>query len=293
MAFSQLKQLVEEAERRNKTIAEIMLEQEHQTTGQDPTVIEDKMASQLVVMEEAVRAGRTRPRRSFGGLIGGEAARLAARPPSRLIGAVAMDAMANAMAVSEVNASMGRIVATPTAGAAGILPGVLVALLDHQLISRPQAVQGLLTAAALGLAIANSSSISGAAGGCQAEVGSATAMTAGAVPELLGGSPPKATEAGGLALTDSLGLVCDPVAGLVEVPCLYRNGLHAVAALAAAECALAGIHNVIPADEVVSAMRDIGNLMPPQLRETGLGGLADTPTGRQLRRDILGGSSHA
>jgi L-serine dehydratase len=194
------------------------------------------------------------------------------------------------MAVSEVNAHMGRIVATPTAGAAGILPGVLVALLDTQEYSRTAVEASLLTAAAIGLVIANSSSISGAAGGCQAEVGSATAMTAAAVVELYGGSPQEAVDAVGLALTNSLGLVCDPVAGLVEVPCIYRNGLHAVTALAAAECAMAGIHNVIPADEVVGAMYDIGNSLPESLRETGLGGLAATPTGRRLRQQILGGS---
>ena len=293
MFFTQLKELVELAHAHEQKISDVMLALEIEEQGTDEVSIRHHMSEQLAVMEAAVRRGIGEVLPSRGGLIGGDANRLwrYMQDNSRqsILGPVASAAMANAMAVSEVNAHMGRIVATPTAGAAGILPGVLVALLDTSQYSRSAVEASLLTAAAIGLVIANSSSISGAAGGCQAEVGSATAMTAAAVVELYGGSPQEAVDAMGLALTNSLGLVCDPVAGLVEVPCIYRNGLHAITALAAAECAMAGIHNVIPADEVVGAMYDIGNSLPKSLRETGLGGLAATPTGRRLRQQILGG----
>lgn len=292
MSFVHLKQLVKQAETRNIRISDVMLdvEQEEEETSEEQ--IRARMSHQLAVMEEAVRRGVRESLVSRGGLIGGDAKRLWDRssdPSTLLVGPIASNAMAYAMAVSEVNAAMGIIVATPTAGAAGILPGVLVALLDSGQFTRDDLIRVLLTAAAIGLVIANSASISGAAGGCQAEVGSATAMTAGAVVELYGGSPQQVIDAVGLALTNSMGLVCDPVAGLVEVPCIYRNGLHAVTALAAAQCALAGIRNVIPSDEVVSAMRDVGNQLPISLKETGIGGLAGTPTGQRLRHKIMGG----
>ena len=292
MFFTQLKELVELAHTHKQKISDVMLVLEIEEQGTDEVLIRNHMSEQFAVMETAVRQGIDQVLPSRAGLIGGDANRLwrytQANSRPRILGSVASAAIANAMAVSEVNAHMGRIVATPTAGAAGILPGVLVALLDTHQYPRAAVEASLLTAAAIGLVIANSSSISGAAGGCQAEVGSATAMTAAAVVELYGGSPQAAVDAVGLALTNSLGLVCDPVAGLVEVPCIYRNGLHAVTALAAAECAMAGIHNVIPADEVVGAMYDIGTSLPESLRETGLGGLAVTPTGKRLRQQILG-----
>ncbi|MDA8195152.1 MAG: L-serine ammonia-lyase, iron-sulfur-dependent, subunit alpha [Thermaerobacter sp.] len=290
MAFQTLKELVLAAG--NGRIADAMRRMEHEESGQSATEIDERMQRHFAVMEQSVRTGLARPRVSRGGLIGGDAERLArySQAPSGVLGPVALNAMTYAMAVSEVNAAMGQIVATPTAGSAGILPGVLVAVLDSGRFDRKQVIDSLFTAAAVGLVIANSASISGAAGGCQAEVGSATAMAAAAVAELSGGSPQQAVEAVGLALTNSLGLVCDPVAGLVEVPCLYRNGLHAVTALAVAECVLAGIQGVIPPDEVVGAMYDVGNHLPLSLRETGLGGLAATPTGNRLRIQIFGGS---
>ena len=195
-----------------------------------------------------------------------------------------LNAAANALAVSEVNAAMGRIVATPTAGSAGILPAVLVHALDSGRFTREQIVQSIFTASALGLVIANKASISGAAGGCQAEIGSATAMAAGTLVELAGGTPKQVGNAVGIALKNSLGLVCDPVAGLVEIPCILRNGLHAITAQAAADMALAGVASVIPPDEVIKVMHEVGQQMPESLRETGIGGLAGTPTGRKDKR---------
>jgi L-serine dehydratase len=186
---------------------------------------------------------------------------------------------------------MGRIVATPTAGSAGILPAVLVHALDSGRFSREQIVQSIFTASALGLVIANKASISGAAGGCQAEIGSATAMAAGTLVELAGGTPNQVGNAVGIALKNSLGLVCDPVAGLVEIPCILRNGLHAITAQAAADMALAGVASVIPPDEVIKVMHEVGQQMPESLRETGIGGLAGTPTGEKIKEQILGKES--
>ena len=175
-----------------------------------------------------------------------------------------------------------------TAGSAGILPAVLVHALDSGKFTREQIVLSTFTASALGLVIANKASISGAAGGCQAEVGSATAMAAGTLVELAGGTPAQVGNAVGIALKNSLGLVCDPVAGLVEIPCIIRNGLHAITAQAAADMALAGVASIIPPDEVIHVMHEVGQQMPESLRETGIGGLAGTPKGQKLKGQILG-----
>ena len=224
------------------------------------------------------------------GLTGGDGNRLYqyAQNENSFVNPSTLHAAANALAVSEVNAAMGRIVATPTAGSAGILPAVLVHALDSGRFTREQIVQSIFTASALGLVIANKASISGAAGGCQAEIGSATAMAAGTLVELAGGTPKQVGNAVGIALKNSLGLVCDPVAGLVEIPCILRNGLHAITAQAAADMALAGVASVIPPDEVIQVMHEVGQQMPESLRETGIGGLAGTPTGEKLKEQILG-----
>ncbi len=290
MAFSRLQELMALATQQKTTIAQVMLEVEEEQSGQSKSVIVARMSAQFDVMEHAVRQGVSEAMVSRSGLTGGDAQRLMAyvQQGPHLLDADSLRAVAYATAVSEVNAAMGRIVATPTAGSAGILPGVLVYVLDTGRFPREAVVHSLLTAAALGLVIANSASISGAAGGCQAEVGSATAMAAGALVELAGGTPEQVGHAVGLALKNSLGLVCDPVAGLVEIPCITRNGLHAITALAAAEMALAGVRSLIPPDEVIRAMYEIGQQMPISLRETGIGGLAGTPTGKRLREKVLG-----
>lgn len=290
MAFAQLSQLVKLAEERNMRISSLMLEVEKEQTGLSEQEIRNRMARQFEVMEEAVRKGVHEPILSRSGISGGDAYRLHEylKKGGTFVDPRTLNAMAFAVSVSEVNAGMGRIVATPTAGAAGILPGVLVSILDTGRFSREAIIDSMLTAAAVGLVIANSASISGAAGGCQAEVGSATGMAAAALVEVGGGTPAQVAHAVGLALKNSLGLVCDPVAGLVEVPCIVRNGLHAITALAAADMALAGVRSVIPPDEVIQVMHEIGQEMPVSLRETGIGGLAGTPTGKALRRQIFG-----
>ena len=291
MSFTHLQELIQLAQQSQTTIAKVMLAVEVEQTGHSEQEIVERMSRQFDVMEEAVRKGVQSPIQSRTGLTGGDAYRVHeyVEQGSTFVAPQTLRAMAYALSVSEVNAGMGRIVATPTAGAAGILPGVLVYALDSGRFSRDAVVMAMFTAAALGLVIANSASIAGATGGCQAEVGSATAMAAGALVELAGGSPEQVGHAVGLTLKNSLGLVCDPVAGLVEIPCIVRNGLHAVTALAAADMALAGVKSIIPPDEVIQAMRDIGNELPVSLRETGIGGLAGTPTGKRLRRQVFGG----
>lgn len=290
MSFQHLSKLIQDATARQVSIAKLMLVVEQEESGRTEADILAQMNRQFIVMEEAVRKGITEPIQSRSGITGGDAFRVHeyVKNGKTLLDATTLRATAYALAVSEVNAGMGRIVATPTAGAAGILPGVLVYALDTGRYQRDNIVLSMLTAAALGLVIANTASISGAAGGCQAEVGSATAMAAGALVEVAGGTPEQVGHAVGLALKNSLGLVCDPVGGLVEVPCIIRNGLHAMTALTAADMALAGVRSVIPPDEVIQVMHQIGQQMPVSLRETGIGGLAGTPTGKALREQVFG-----
>src|SRR5690625_26267 len=293
MSFANLEELITLARKDQKTIAEVMIETEVKQTGLSKETIFEKMADQFKVMEESVRNGTLQPVQSRTGLTGGDGYKLfqySEKNPS-FIDSATLKTAANALAVSEVNAAMGKIIATPTAGSAGILPAVLVQALDSARFSRDELIKAMFTASALGLVIANNASISGAAGGCQAEIGSATAMAAGAIVELAGGTPTQVGHAVGIALKNSLGLVCDPVAGLVEIPCIYRNGLHAITAQAAADMALAGIKSIIPPDEVILVMHEVGQEIPESLRETGIGGLAGTPTGQKLKKQVLGGDS--
>jgi L-serine dehydratase len=242
------------------------------------------------VMEQAVHRGLTEHVRSHSGLTGGDALKLQAYIQNHvtLSGAWILDAVSKAIATNEVNAAMGTICATPTAGAAGVVPGILFSHAPRLKASRKEMVDYLFAAGAVGFVIANNASISGAAGGCQAEVGSATAMAAAALVELAGGTPTQSAHALAIALKNLLGLVCDPVAGLVEVPCVKRNAMGGAVASVAADMALAGIESVIPADEVIEAMYRIGQTMPNALKETALGGLAATPTGRALEAKIFG-----
>ena len=190
--------------------------------------------------------------------------------------------------MSENNAAMGKIVAAPTAGSCGILPGAVVSMLDEGRCSREAAVMALFTAGAFGMVIAQNASIAGAEGGCQAECGSAAAMAAAALVELMGGTPQQCAHACAMAIKNQLGLVCDPVAGLVEIPCIKRNVSGVAIAFSSAEMALAGIESKIPADECIGAMREVGCSIPSALRETAKGGLAATPTGERLREQVFG-----
>ena len=225
--------------------------------------------------------------KSASGLVGGDAAKLMNGPPQPVAGTAFRDVLARALAVQEVNAAMGVIVAAPTAGGAGVLPAVLTGLAAARNLSDEVMVDALATAGLIGAVVAERASLSGAEGGCQAETGAAAGMAAGAGTEMLGGSPTQVSHAVALAQQGTLGLVCDPLGGLVELPCVFRNATGAAIALAAIEMALAGITFAIPADEVIDTMGDIGREMDVRYRETAGGGLAATPTGRKLARERL------
>ncbi|EPZ39280.1 L-serine dehydratase subunit alpha [Anoxybacillus ayderensis] len=287
--FRNVAELVERAEREQIKIAEVMIRQEMEVTERSREDIIAQMEKNLQVMEQAVMRGLAGVR-SHSGLTGGDATRLQqyiARGQF-LSGETILDAVSKAMATNEVNAAMGMICATPTAGSAGVVPGTLFAVKEKLQPTREQMVEFLFTAGAFGFVVANNASISGAAGGCQAEVGSAAGMAAAALVEMAGGTPRQAAEAMAIALKNMLGLVCDPVAGLVEVPCVKRNAIGAANAMIAADMALAGIQSRIPCDEVIEAMFRIGQTMPVALKETAQGGLAATPTARKFEADIFG-----
>ncbi|MFM1650652.1 L-serine ammonia-lyase, iron-sulfur-dependent, subunit alpha [Brevibacillus sp. B_LB10_24] len=288
--FRNVAELVELAESEGKKISEVMIEAEMKVSERTREEIMQQMYANLDVMESAVQRGLTEDIRSHSGLTGGDAKKLQQYMKEKpfLSGPTLLNAVSMSIAVNEVNAAMGTIVATPTAGACGIVPGTLFAVSEKLKPTREEMVHYLFAAGAVGFCIANNAFISGAAGGCQAEVGSATAMAAAAIVEMAGGTPEQSSQAVAIALKNMLGLVCDPVAGLVEVPCVKRNAMGAAIATVAADMALAGIKSVIPTDEVILAMYRIGCTMPNTLKETAQGGLAATQTGRQLEAKIFG-----
>lgn len=287
--FRNVAELVSIAEQDQIKIAEVMIRQEIEVSGLSREEVIAKMDRNLTVMEQAVERG-LKGIKSHTGLTGGDSVKLQnyINSGKSLTGTLLLDAVSKAMATNEVNAAMGTICATPTAGSAGVVPGTLFAVKDILNPTREEMIEFLFTSAAFGFVVANNAFISGAAGGCQAEVGSASGMAAAAIVELAGGTPSQSAEAFAITLKNMLGLVCDPVAGLVEVPCVKRNALGASNALTAADMALAGIVSKIPCDEVISAMYAIGQSMPSALRETAEGGLAATPTARRLEAEIFG-----
>lgn len=291
-SFESIQELVLKATEHQMPISRVVLEREIETTGADREAVRAKMRQNLQVMREAAEAGLKSTVKSPTGLVGGDARRVEQRRLSgqSLVGDTVSMAIARAMAVNEINAAMGRISASPTAGAAGTIPGVILTLGERLNCSDEQLVDALFTAGGIGLVIAGYASLSGAQGGCQAETGSAAAMAAAAAVELAGGTPEQSAQAAGIALKNMLGLVCDPIAGLVEAPCVKRNAQAAANALVAAELALAGVKSIIPPDEVIGAAHEIALEMPSSLRETAQGGLAATPTGKRLMREIFGGS---
>lgn len=291
--FHNVRELVARAENERKYISDIMIEQEMAMTHRSYEDIYAQMDRNLVVMEEAVERGLNGVT-SVTGLTGGDAVLIQnyIQRGNALSGDLLLDAVSKAVATNEVNAAMGTICATPTAGSAGVVPGTLFAVKNKLRPTREQMIRFLFTSGAFGFVVANNASISGAAGGCQAEVGSASAMAAAAIVEMAGGSPQQSAEAFSITLKNMLGLVCDPVAGLVEVPCVKRNAMGAANALVAADMALAGVTSRIPTDEVIGAMFRIGQQMSPNLKETARGGLAATPTGQALARKIFGSAAN-
>lgn len=289
--YQSVEELVNDAREKQVPISELMVQLEMQTSHRSREDIWEQMRKNYRVMKEAVEKGLTGDGVfSPTGLTGGEAVKLMnyRKRGKSLSGDDLLIAVENAIATNEVNASLGIICATPTAGSSGTLPGVMFGIKDKLGLDEDQMVQMLFCASGFGMVIANNAMISGAAGGCQAEVGSASGMAAAAAVEIAGGSPEESSEALAMALSNLLGLVCDPVAGLVEIPCVKRNAIGAVNALISADMALAGLTNKIPADDVIEAMRRVGKNLPPSLRETGLGGLAATREGIRLKMKIFG-----
>lgn len=289
--YQSVKDLVRTAEIQQKALSELVIEAECHESGSNRKEVWQRMQSNLLTMRAAIKQGENELGvRSKTGLTGGEAIKLKKyrAKGKTLSGDVMMAAVENAIATNEVNAAMGVICATPTAGSSGTLPGALFMLEQRLGLSEDQMIRFLFTAGGLGLIIANHAGIAGATGGCQEEVGSASAMAAAAAVEAAGGSPEQSSQALAIALSNLLGLVCDPIAGLVEIPCVKRNAIGAGNALIAADMALAGCTSMIPADECISALDKVGRSMSVDLRETGLGGLAGTPTGQAIKTKIFG-----
>ena len=288
MNLDSMSEIIAVSQSENKPIWELVIEADMENRGVNRENTIEKMTKAWHTMVDASRNYDPR-RSSMSGLVGGqgEQMRAYAAGGNTIGGSFTADVMAEALAMGESNACMCRVVAAPTAGACGVMPAVLIPFSRRENIPEERIIEAMLTASGIGAVLAFRASISGAAGGCQAEIGSASAMAAGALVTLRGGSSEQVGHAVAMALKNLLGLVCDPVAGLVEVPCVKRNVIGAMNAIAAADMALAGITSRIPVDEVIDAMGDVGRRLPVEFRETALGGLAVTPTGKAVKKKIL------
>ena len=288
MIYNYFREIVARAESDGCRISEVIKIWEQEKQEKNIGEITEMMDRNWQAMKKSVESGLEDPQPSMGGLIGGDGKRIIDYIEKIESQDRYMLAAARALAVAETSASMGQIVASPTAGSSGIIPAVMLSCQDRYSSSDADITDALFTASGLGIIIAKNASISGAEGGCQAECGSAAAMAAAAAVELMGGRPEESANAAAIVLKNVLGLVCDPVAGLVEVPCAKRNVLGTTLALICAEMAVAGVKSVIPVDEVILAMDSIGKTLPSMLRETGKGGLAVTPTGLEIEKRIKG-----
>lgn len=286
MAYSSFDELLG-ASAETGSLGQAVLAREVSESELSVSELRARMGGALTVMREAIESGLSGQARSRSGMVGGDAARVLASQAGPL-GGTFTGVLAAALATGEVNASMGRIVAAPTGGASGVLPAIVLNIGAEYGASEDQLIDALFAAAGIGGVIASRATLAGAIGGCQAEIGSGSAMAAAAAVQLAGGTPAQAGHAAAFALQGLLGLVCDPVGGLVEIPCVFRNATGAAVALSGAEMALAGVEFPIPFDEVVDAMGSVGRSLPPSLRETALGGLAATPCGRALAAKASG-----
>lgn len=289
--FDSIRETIDYAVENNMSFADIMVKEGMELSGKSRDEVRAQMKQNLDVMRDAVIKGTTGDGvESVTGYTGHDAAKLRDYNETHhaLSGYEMIDAVKGAIATNEVNAAMGIICATPTAGSSGTIPGALFKLEKTHDLTEEQMIDFLFTSALFGRVVANNASVAGATGGCQAEVGSASAMAAAAAVAIFGGSPEASGHAMALAISNLLGLVCDPVAGLVEIPCVMRNAIGSGNALISADLALAGIESRIPVDEVIEAMDKVGRNLPASLRETGLGGLAGTPTGEAIKRKIFG-----
>ena len=283
MDFKNAKELLALCVEQNMRISDVMRQREIEEGETSGELCDARMKKTYHIMGESARGPIRKPVKSMGGLLGGEAKRLSDWQQGKgrgksLCGPVLGRAVTYAMAVLETNASMGLIVAAPTAGSSGIVPGVLLALEEEFHFTEEEMIQALYNAGAVGYLAMRNATVAGAVGGCQAEVGVASAMAASAAVELLGGSPKACLDAASTVLMNLLGLVCDPVGGLVEYPCQNRNAAGAATALTAAEMALAGVPQLIPLDEMIVVMYNVGRRLPAELRETALGGCATAPS---------------
>lgn len=285
--YKSLADAIRDAEASGRTLSQTALALESKDQGRPIEDIRKALRRALEVMRAAVERGLTGDLRSSSGLVGGDAALVFASHAGPMSGTLFSDVLARALAVQEVNAAMGVIVAAPTAGGAGVLPAVLTGVARNKGIGDEAVIDALATAGLIGAVVAERASLSGAEGGCQAETGAAAGMAAGAATEMLGGSPTQVGHAVALTMQGTLGLVCDPLGGLVELPCVFRNATGSALALAGIEMALAGIQFAIPVDEVIDVMGEIGRNMDVRYRETAGGGLAATPTGRRLAKERL------
>ena len=286
--------LIEKCNRENKAIYEIALEEEKVLTDENLDVIRIRVLENLIAMKEAIKIGLISQAKAVSGWCGDDCVKLTERfkNKSSLFGKVFEKITTYALATAEENLRMGRIVACPTAGSCGIVPSVIVAVSEEKNISETAQVNGLLTAGIVGLIVSNKVQLAGAVAGCQAECGVASAMAAAALTQMLGGTTLEIINAAALALKNILGLTCDPVCGLVEVPCIKRNAFLAVHAVTASELALCGVESKIPIDEIVDTLKITGQLMSPLLKETSQGGLAKTKTGLELEKKLFKNNSH-
>ena len=280
MDFKKAAELLSLCKEYDKPISQIMMDRECEMTEKPLDEIRSRMAVSLQIMKDATKEAINQPSQSMGGLIGGESRKLSDLQSfgKNIAGNLISKAIAYSMGVLEVNASMGLIVAAPTAGSSGVIPGVLLALQEEYDFTDDQIIDALFTCSAIGYLAMLNATVAGAVGGCQAELGVAAAMAAAAVVELMGGTPEQCTDAASTVLMNMLGLVCDPVGGLVEYPCQNRNASGASNAIVAAEISLAGIHQLIPLDEMMDIMYTVGKKLPAELRETALGGCALSPS---------------
>lgn len=291
MNYKNGKELLAICKEKNLAIYDVAILNESINSSLTKEEIYNVMKNNLDIMKNSIEKGLDEKEKNIKGfMIGGEAKKLKRfyENNKSICGKTMSKAISYALSVMEVNVSMGRIVACPTAGSCGVLPAVLLAVKEKFGLDEETVVKGLLTSSAVGIIIGKNACLSGAEGGCQAEVGSASAMAAAAIVEMLGGTPEQALNASAIALKNLMGLICDPVAGLVEAPCAKRNAIGTSNAMISAEMTLAGIKSIIPFDEVVIAMGKVGKMLPVNLRETAEGGIATTPTGRKLRKKIFG-----
>ena len=290
MNFSNGTALLALCEQNKINISEAMIQRETKAIGGNRDEVVRRMAHSFDIMKDAVKKSLTENISTVGGLIGGEALRVNTynKQTKPVCGSLMAKAVAYALGVPEVNASMGLIVAAPTAGSSGVIPGSFLAVQEDFGLTDAQMIDALFNAGAIGYLFMRNATVAGAEGGCQAEVGVASAMAASGITQLMGGTPEQCLQAASIATGNILGLVCDPIAGLVETPCQPRNALGASNALICAQMALSGVTNPIPFDEMVTALYRVGRSLPIELRETAQGGCAATPTGCQLCKGIFG-----